>query len=82
MYDGANPSEMVDRFNNIVQVNLDIHCPTKTVQITNLDGKVSSVAVKQASRRKNREYLKNGNTPKYKLLKKEVESKMKEAAKN
>ena len=82
VYDGANPSEMVDRFNNIVQVNLDIHCPTKTVQITNLDGKVSSVAVKQASRRKNREYLKNGNTPKYKLLKKEVESKMKEAAKN
>ena len=51
MYDGANPSEMVDRFNNIVQVNLDIHCPT-TVQITNIGGKVSSVAVKQASMRK------------------------------
>ena len=64
---------MVDRFNFIVQLNLDTHCPTQTVKSTNLDGKVSSLAVKQASRRKNREYVKHGNSAKYKELKKEVE---------
>ena len=41
--------------------------------MTNLDGKISSASVKQASRRKNREYSKNSkNSPKYKELKKEV----------
>ena len=62
-----------------VQLNLDIHCPTTTIKISNIDGKVSSPAVKQASRRKNREYLKHGNSIKDKELKKDVKSKLKEA---
>ena len=71
---------MVDRLNFLLQHNLDAHCPTQTVSTSNLDGKISSVAVKQASRRKNREYSKNGNSPKYKELKKEVKLKLKEAS--
>ena len=67
---------MVDRFNFHVQLSLDTHCPTKSVKITNLDGKLSCPAVKQACRRKNREYLKHGNSDKYKELKKEVKSKL------
>ena len=58
-------------------VQPDTHCPTKTVRTSNLDGKVTSVAVKQASRRKNREYVKHGNSSKYKELKKEVKSELK-----
>ena len=45
-----------------------------------MDGKLSSPAVKQACRRKNREYLKNGNSAKYKRLKKKVKNKIKDAA--
>ena len=41
--------------------------------------KISSAAVKQAVRRKNREYTKHGNTPKYKDLKKLVKMKLKDA---
>ena len=82
VYDGADPSDMVNRFNNLVALNLDLHCPSKTIKTTNLDGKLSSAAVKQASRRKNREYHKHGNSAKYKILKKEVKAKLKEASTN
>ena len=67
---------MVARLNFLIQLNLDF-CPTKTVITSNLDGKVTTVAVKQASRRKNREYMKNGNSQKYKELKKEVQAELK-----
>ena len=73
---------MVNRFNFLVNLNLDLYGPTKTQKITNLDGKISSAAVKQSSRRKNREYLKHGNSEKYKTLKKEVKTNLKEAASN
>ena len=79
VYNGTNPTDMVDRFNFLIQLNLDTHCPTKTVRGTNLDGKIQSEAVKQASRRKNREYAKHGNSSKYKELKKEVKVKLKDA---
>ena len=82
VYNGVDSSDMVDRLNFIINLNLDTHCPTKTVKISNLDGKFRSAAVKQASRRKNRVYTKNGNSAKYKELKKEVKVKLKEAALN
>ena len=70
---------MVNRLNFLLELKLDTYCPTKTIRLSNLDGKVSSTAVKQACRRKNREYLKNGNSEKYKRLKKIVKIKLKEA---
>ena len=73
---------MVNRFNLLVNFILDLYCLSKTIKTTNLDGKLSSAAVKQASRRKNREYLKHGNSANYKILKKEVKAKLKEAATN
>ena len=79
VFNGIDSSDMVDRFNFLIQLRLDMHCPTKTVKISNLDGKVSSPAVRQACRRKNREYLKNGNSAKYKELKKDVKAKLKDA---
>ena len=47
VYDGADPSDMVNRFNFLVNLNLDLHCPTKTLKTINLDGKLSSPEVKQ-----------------------------------
>ena len=80
VYNGVDPSDMVSRFNFLVNLNLDLYCPTKVIKISNLDGKISSIAVKQASRKKNREYYRNGNSAKYKELKKLVKTKLKEAA--
>ena len=72
VYDGADASDMVSRFNYLIDLNLDKSCPAKTVKSTNLDGKIRSVAVAQACRRKKREYEKHGNSMKYKKLKKEA----------
>ena len=73
---------MVSRFNFLINLNPDHYCPTKTMKTTILDGKISSAAVKQASRRKNREYTKNGNSAKYKELKNELKVKLKESTVN
>jgi hypothetical protein len=59
---------------------LTITIPLEPFKITNLDGKICSPAVKQACRRKNREYLKHGNSLKYKDLKKVAKGKLREAA--
>ena len=80
VYDGFSSSDMVERFNFLINLNLDQYCPTRTIKTTNLDGKISCPAVSQASRRKNREYLKNGNSEKYKELKKEVKVKLAQAS--
>ena len=71
---------MVDRFNFLMELSINTHFPTKSIKISNLDGKITSTAVKQAARRKNREYIKHGNSPKYKDLKKVVKTKLKEAS--
>ena len=80
IYNGLDPSDMVCRFDFLINLNLDHYCPTKVIKTSNLDGKISSMEVKQASRRKNREYVKNGNSARYKELKKEVKAKLKEAS--
>ena len=80
VYDGRDVSDMVDRFNFITNLNLDHYCPTKVLKISNLDGKISSAKVKQTCRQKKREYAKNGNSAKYKELKKLVKIHLKDAA--
>ena len=70
---------MVDRLNFLIQLKLDTYFPTQSVRTSNLDGKISSVAVKQACRRKNREYLKHGNGQRFKELRKVVKIQLKNA---
>ena len=36
VYDGADPSDMVNRFNLLANLNLDLYCPSKTIKPTNL----------------------------------------------
>ena len=76
VYDGEHVSDMVQRFNFLIQLRLDIHFPTKTIKFSNLDGKLSSASVRQACRRKNRKYTKNSNSAKYKAVKREVKIKI------
>ena len=80
VYDGKDPSEMFSRFIYLVNLNLDKYCPIKSLKTTNLDGKITSAAVKQACRKKKREYTKNGNSVKYKALKKVVKEKLRQAS--
>ena len=82
VYDGNGASDMVERLNFIVNLNLDHFCPTKVQKVTNLDGKISSSAVRQVCRRKNREYDKHGNSERYKKLKKEVKLQLQQATKS
>ena len=70
---------MVLRFEFLVHMQLDLHCPTKLVKISNLDGRICTPEIKQACRRKNREYHQHGNSARYKELKKLVKTKLKEA---
>ena len=61
----------------LTNLNLNHSCPTKVIKITNLYGKISSIAVKHACRKKTRESYRNGNSAKYKEL---VKKKLKKAA--
>ena len=79
VYDGVDTTDMVDRLNFLLELNLEQSCPSKTIRSTNLDGKIRSVAVDQACRRKKREYDKHGNSSKYKELKKEAKATLKAA---
>ena len=82
VYDGTSASDMVARFDFLVNLNLNHHCPVRTFRTSNLDGKICSPAVRQGCRNKKREYLLHGNTTRYKQLKKAVKIKLKEASVN
>ena len=73
----SNSSEMVECFSNLTLKKLDEICPLKSVKITKFDQEITSTCIKELSRKKNREYLKNRNSSKYKRLKKELKSKIK-----
>ena len=79
MYNGQNPTDIVERFNFLLELKLEQCCPTKRIKSTNLDGKIQSVAVDQACRIKKRVYAKHGNSEKFKKLKKEAASALKKA---
>ena len=36
VYNGVDTSDMVDRLNFLLELNLNTHCPTTTIRITNL----------------------------------------------
>ena len=51
---------------------LDQICPEDEVRISQLDGKINSLALQKLTRLKQREYTKHGCSTKYKDLKKKV----------
>ena len=52
-------------------------CPEETIKISQLNGKVTSLALQKLSREKNREYTKHGNSPRFKALKKQMKERIK-----
>ena len=71
-----NVSEMVDNFCSLTQSKIEEICPQKRVKITKFDHEITSASIKQLSRQKNREYLKNRNSAKFKKLKKDLKVKL------
>ena len=82
VYDGADPTDMAARLTFLLDLKIDQCCPARTIKSTNLDGKVRSVTVAQACRKKKREYEKHGNSEKFKRLKKEAKAALKLATTN
>ena len=70
-------TEMVDKFLTLTHNKLDEICPQKSTKITKFDHEITSAAIKQLSRKKNREYSKNRNSTKYKKLKKDLKLRIK-----
>ena len=61
----------------IVNGKLDQICPVDEVRISQLDGKINSLALQKLTRLKQREYTKHGCSAKYKDLKKKVKHRVK-----
>ena len=78
--DNLSPSEQVESFEALVCGKLDIFCPEKTLKLGSQDKPWMNTELKKLHRKRNREYNKRGQSPKYKSLLKEFELKNKLAA--
>ena len=72
-----NPTVMVNKFTNLVKEKIDVNVPLKTFKLTCLDNEFTTPAIKHIKRKKNREYVKHGNTLLYKQLKKDLKNTIK-----
>ena len=60
---------MVDNSTQLVTENIDRICPEVEVKISQIDNKVTSQALQSLGRQNMREYSKQGNSQKYKIIK-------------
>ena len=72
-----NSSNMAEKFEELVVQKLDDICPEEEIKITQLDGKIKSLALQKIGRQKLREYTKNGNSNRFKALKKKQKARVK-----
>jgi hypothetical protein len=72
-----NSKNKAEKMIEIVNGKLDQICPVDEVQISQLDGKINSLALQKLTRLKQREYTKHGWSAKYKDLKKKVKHRVK-----
>ena len=72
---------MVDAFNSLVKKKIEENVPAKTLKLNCFDTQFTTPAIKNMKRKKNREYVKHGNTALYKLLKKQLKETIKREGK-
>ena len=58
------------KFSELVFEKLDEICPTQEVKLSKLDGQVTSIALQKLARLRLREYTENGNSDRFKEIKK------------
>ena len=73
-------TEQAAQFEKMLQENLNLHCPQKTVKLGSQDKPFINSELKKIHRLKSREYIRNGKSEKYKSLLKQFQSKYKAAA--
>ena len=78
--DHMSPSEQVETFENILAEKLDQYCPEKTLKLGSQDLPWINSELKKLHRLRSREYVKRGQSDKYKSLAKEFDTKLKIAA--
>ena len=75
-------NSMAEAFSEIVNKEINKVCPVKEVKISQLEGKVNSLALQKLVRQKKREYEKHGCSKRFKELKRKVKDKIKKEAEN
>ena len=78
--DNLSPSEQVEQFEKLLKGKLDTYCPEKTIKLGSQDKPWINYELKKLHRLRNREYIKRGQSVRYKTLLKEFEEKNKIAA--
>ena len=68
---------MAEAFIKVVNSNLDRICPEEEVKISQMDGRVNSLALQRLARQKQREFTKNRYSKKYKEIKKKIKERIK-----
>ena len=73
-------NQFAQKLEDILVSKLNEYCPQKTVRLGSQDKPLVNKEIKQISRQKQREWVKNGKTEKYKQLSRRFEAKYKTAA--
>ena len=72
---------MVAAFTELVQRKIEENCPLKTFKTNCLDNEFTTPAIQRVRRQKGREYVKHGNSPLFKVLKKKLKATIKDESK-
>ena len=75
-----NSTSMAESFNKIVNAEINKICPVEVVKISQLDGKINSLALQSLARQKKREYERHGYSKKFKDIKKKMKLRIKKEA--
>ena len=70
VFDGNGSSGMAEKLIELVEEKMEDICPLEEVKISQLDGKITSLALQRLTRSKKREYSKHGFSKKFHELKK------------
>ena len=82
VFEGRHPDEQVRIFHNFLRSQLEHYFPEKTTQISNLDRKWFSPALKQLHRKMQREFFSHRKSNKYKQLKSQFKKMKRKALKS
>ena len=75
-----SPTDHANEFQRFLMTKLDEFCPRKIMRVSSHDKPFINKELKSLNRRKQREYVKNGKSSKYRKLAKDFKSKYKTAA--
>ena len=82
VFNACDATEMAKNLTKLVNDKMDEICPEEEVKISQIEGKITSIALQKLTRQKKREFNKHGNSKEFKNLKKKVKERVKLSNKN